>query len=228
MCFTILSCSILILGSWICLLKWLGGAGGSVFPLCVCVKLNMGHCRYGSVVLLCTAAILSTWSKPCLSSPQHAAHSCLDVALKVCRCAREGGTRASLKIAPDNDSKQTSFCGFSICSWVQKFDPRSLQTTPKWSVSFKAWDLTSWTFANWSKCKCVWMCKLTRGHEVDLHVQPYEGEASVSWQAFLLLYLRENWISVFNFSRTLVLAGQKLILKQTNGYKTNSWYNLWQ
>lgn len=44
------SCSVLLIGDgWIC------------FPLCVCVKLNVGHCRYGSMVPVCTVAILSSW-----------------------------------------------------------------------------------------------------------------------------------------------------------------------
>lgn len=54
-CLAVLSCSILILG---CLPRWLRGF---CFPLWVCVKLNVGHCRYGSVVPLCTVAILSSW-----------------------------------------------------------------------------------------------------------------------------------------------------------------------
>ncbi len=81
-CFTVFSSSILILCSSICLPRWLRGI---YFPtLCLC------PIKCGSLQIWVSGSFMH-WSyseltiQPCLSSLQHAAHSCLDVALKICQ-----------------------------------------------------------------------------------------------------------------------------------------------
>lgn len=85
----------------------------------------------------------------CLSSMQHAAHTCLDVA-----------------IASANRPK--------VLSRLKKPQNLSIGYHPG------AKDSTSRAFAKRSKCTCMWMSKLTRPQEVNLHVKPHEGKASES------------------------------------------------
>lgn len=110
--FTVLSCSTFIL-----ILRYVcqGDSGGSVFPLCVCVKLNVGQCRYGSVVPLCTVAILSTWFRHVYPPCSMLLTPALILQLKNCLCAHKG-QRDALKIAPDNLRQAGFFCVVVLAS----------------------------------------------------------------------------------------------------------------
>lgn len=83
-----------------------------------------------------------------------------------------------------------SVCTEGTTAHVQNSTWR-LETRPNKSINYplNCWKtkclpkpviLTSRPFANWSECKCVWTCKLTRRHEVHLHVQSSKSTASES------------------------------------------------
>lgn len=160
----------------ICLPRWLRGIRIHFPTLCwyqikcgslqIWVSCSFMRCSYSEQLI-----------QTCLSSMQHAAHTCLDVALKNC-----WGTRATLKITPE-ESRWAFFVVVVIASANRPKALSRLKKTPQnLSIGYRpgAKDLTSRAFAKRSKCRCMWMSKLTWPQEVNLHVEPHEGKASES------------------------------------------------